>query len=61
MKSSVIASRRMYSQHLWGVPFDTAQEMVHWLSAVQGQDYLVAKWWPARRTEGVTGPAIAKP
>ncbi len=58
MKSSDIAELRMYNQHLWGAPFDTAQDVVHWLGAVQGQDYLVAKWSLAQRTKGVTGPAI---
>ena len=58
MKSSDIAQLRMHSQHLWGLPFDTAQDVIHWLGAVQGQDYLVAKWSLAQRTKGVTGAAI---
>ena len=58
MKSSDIAQRRMHSQHLWGAPFDTPEDVVHWLAAVQGQDYLVAKWSLAQRAKGVTGPAI---
>jgi len=48
----------MHSQHLWGTPFDTAQDVVQWLGAVQGQDYLVAKWSLAQRTKGVTASAI---
>ena len=58
MRSSDIAQLRMHSQHLWGAPPDTPQEVVHWLGAVQGQDYLVAKWSLAQRTKGITGPAI---
>jgi hypothetical protein len=58
MKSSDIAPLRMHSQRLWGAPFDTPQEVVGWLGAVQGQDYLVAKWSLAQRTKGVTGTAI---
>lgn len=58
MKSSDIAPRRMHSQRLWGAPFDSPQEVVGWLGAVQGQDYLVAKWSLAQRAQGVTGADV---
>ena len=58
MKSSDIAPWRMHSQHLWGTPFDSPQEVVGWLIAVQGQDYLVAKWSVAQRAQGVTGTEV---
>lgn len=39
-----IAHRRLYTQHLTGTPFQTPEEAVRWLGAVQSQDYPAAQW-----------------
>lgn len=49
-----IARRRLLNQRLSGVKFDTPQEVVRWLGAVQSQDYAGAKWALAMRMNGVT-------
>jgi hypothetical protein len=58
MKSREIAERRMYSQHLWGTPFDTPEEVVGWLGAVQAQEFHYAKWSVAQRADGVDDAAM---
>jgi hypothetical protein len=58
MKSGDIARRRMHSQHLWGTAFKTPEDVVHWLGALQAQDFLVAKWSVAQRANGVSNAAM---
>ena len=48
----------MLSQHLWGTPFRTPQEVVRWFGALQAQDFPVAKWSVAQRANGVTNAAM---
>ncbi len=48
----------MYSQRLWGTPFATPQDVVHWLGAVQSQDYALGKWSVAQRADGITNNAM---
>ena len=48
-----IASRRLHAQRLSGEPFANPSEAVHWLGAVQSQDYAGAKWALSLRTRSV--------
>src|SRR6266446_4388037 len=49
-----IAPLRMRTQRLWGTRFDTPREVVRWLTALQAQEFPVAKWSVAQRTRGAT-------
>jgi hypothetical protein len=40
----------MHNLGLWGTPFDTPQEVVHHLAALQAQEFSYAKWSVAQRT-----------
>jgi hypothetical protein len=41
---------RMQNQRLLGKPFETSEEVVRWLAAVQAQDFGPAKWSIGQRT-----------
>ena len=53
-----ITHRRLFNQHLAGMPFEKPSEVVSWLGAVQAQEYAGAKWAVAQRTNGLTDAAI---
>ncbi|MCI0398089.1 MAG: winged helix DNA-binding domain-containing protein [Chloroflexi bacterium] len=55
-----IARQRLHNQHLAGTPFAKPEEVVHWLGAVQAQDYAGAKWGLSQRTTGAANAAIDK-
>src|SRR6478672_9946294 len=42
----------MRSQRLWGTRFNTPREVVRWLTALQAQEFPLAKWSVAQRTQG---------
>jgi hypothetical protein len=44
----------MRSQRLWGARFGTARDVVGWLTALQAQEFSMAKWSVAQRTVGAT-------
>jgi len=44
----------MRAQRLWGTRFDTPREVVRWLTALQAQEFSLAKWSIAQRTRGAT-------
>jgi len=46
--------RRLFTQRLAGEPFDRPEEAVHWLGAVQAQEFAEAKWSLAERTRACT-------
>jgi Winged helix DNA-binding domain len=50
----------MRSLCLSGDPLATPEQVVHWLGAVQSQDYGPAKWSVGQRTGGVTDAAVEK-
>lgn len=54
MTHSDIAHGRLHNQHIAGPKFETAAEAVHWLGAVQSQDYAGAKWALAQRMRHAT-------
>jgi hypothetical protein len=53
-----IGRLRLHNQRLAGTPFERPEEVVHWLGAVQAQDYAGAKWGLAQRTSGITDQEI---
>jgi hypothetical protein len=54
MKSDALAPLRMQGLRLWGTRFETPQQVVRWLGALQAQEFLLAKWSIAQRTRGAT-------
>ena len=55
-----IAQQRLYNQRLTSPTFDTAQEVVAWLGAVQAQDYAGAKWALGQRMKTATESMLDK-
>ncbi len=53
-----IATRRLHSQRLAGVPLAGAADVVGWLGAVQSQDYLAASWAIGQRTGGANASTV---
>lgn len=58
MNGKDIAHLRMRNLRLWGTPFDTPEEVVRWLGAVQSQEYGPAKWSIAERATRLTDAAL---
>jgi Winged helix DNA-binding domain len=58
MHPTDIARQRLQNLRLSGLKFAAAEEAVHWLGAVQSQDYGPAKWSIGERTDGVGDAAI---
>ena len=49
-----IARKRLRNQCLAGTPFETPGDVVHWLGAVQAQDYFGALWAVGLRLQNAT-------
>jgi hypothetical protein len=60
MKNFDIALQRLKNQRLSSPDFKRAAEVVHWLGAVQAQDYYGAKWALALRMHAATDEAIER-
>jgi hypothetical protein len=60
VRADRIARTRMANQRLWGKPFDTPEEAVGWLGAMQAQEFSFAKWSVAQRAKGVDVAAMAR-
>jgi hypothetical protein len=58
MTNLPIAHQRLRNQRLTGAPFETVEEVVRWLTAVQSQDYGGAKWGIAQRSRNATNAAL---
>lgn len=58
MAVRAIALQRLYQQRLSQNRFATPGEIVAWLGAVQGQDYLGTKWALGLRTQNATDDVI---
>ena len=54
MRDDAIPLRRMRNLRLWGTRFETPREAVRWLTALQAQEFPLAKWSVAQRTRGAT-------
>lgn len=57
---STIGLRRLYHQRITHPPFKNAGEVVAWLGAMQGQDYLGTKWAFGVRLPGSTDADIER-
>ncbi len=55
-----LLSRRLRNQHVAGVPLERPEDVVHWLGAVQSQDYLGAKWSVGQRVRNGTDAAVER-
>lgn len=51
-----VARLRLRNQRVSGGKFDSADEAVGWLGAVQSQEYPLAKWSLGKRTHGLKDP-----
>lgn len=60
MKLTDISSLRLQSQQLAGTIFTKPHELVHWMGAMQAQDYNMSKWAIGIRIPGSTDEAIEK-
>lgn len=58
MKTAAIAQYRLYNQQLSQPSFSSAGEVVHWMGAMQAQDYAGAKWSIGLRLPGSTDAGI---
>ena len=58
MRGKEIAHLRMRNLRLWGTPFETPEDVVGWLGAVQSQEYGPAKWSIAERATGLSDAAL---
>jgi hypothetical protein len=59
-ESQDIVSRRLHNQHLWGVPLETPERVVHSLAAMQSQEFAYARWSVAQRANSVNASAIER-
>jgi hypothetical protein len=50
----------MANQRLWGRRFDSPEEVVGWLGAMQAQEFPFAKWSVAQRANGIDAAAMAR-
>lgn len=53
-----IPSHRLYNQRLSQNNYKKPAEVVHWLGAIQSQDYAGAKWAIGLRAHGLTDPDV---
>ncbi len=58
MNAQEIATMRLQNQQLVDTKFKTPKQLVSWLSAVQAQDYAMAKWAIGIRQPGSTNESI---
>lgn len=58
MNPSHIAQHRLASQHIAGTTFTTVPKVVGWMSAIQAQDYAMAKWAVGVRVPGATDASV---
>jgi hypothetical protein len=58
MNKSDIATYRLINQQIVGTNYTTPGEIVHWLGAVQAQDYSMAKWAIGLRLPACTDQVI---
>ncbi|WP_315819130.1 DNA glycosylase AlkZ-like family protein [Paraflavitalea speifideaquila] len=60
MKPTGLAQYRLLNQQLSQPAFQSAGELVHWMGAMQAQDYAGAKWSIGVRVPGITDAGIEK-
>lgn len=58
MTRADITHQRLHNQHLAGPKLATPEAVVHWLGAVQSQDYAGGKWAVGQRMDDATDAAL---
>jgi hypothetical protein len=58
MTASAISQQRLFNQHVHGTEFHSAKELVHWMGAIQAQDYAMAKYAVGIRLKNATDQTI---
>lgn len=58
MKPSAISQQRLFNQHVHGEQFKTVKELVHWMGAIQAQDYAMSKYAIGVRLKNSTDKTI---
>jgi len=58
MTSNDIVNIRLASQQITATKFKRAKDLVHWMGAMQAQDYAMAKWAIGVRIPGITEKQI---
>lgn len=58
MKVSDIIQQRLINQQIAGTKFTTAQQLVHYMGAIQAQEYAMAKWAIGLRIPGLDNAAV---
>jgi hypothetical protein len=58
MTSLQISQQRFLNQHVHGDQFKTANELVHWMGAIQAQDYTMSKYAIGVRLKNATDKTI---
>jgi hypothetical protein len=58
MQPNHIAALRLANQHLAGTRLKTPKDLVHWMGAVQAQDYPMSQWALGVRLPGVTAEVV---
>lgn len=58
MNASTIAAQRLINQQIAQTNFTKPKDIVHWLGAVQAQDYNMAKWAIGLRLPGSTSAIV---
>jgi hypothetical protein len=58
MTASAISNQRLCNQHVHGTEFNSAKELVHWMGAMQAQDYAMAKYAIGIRLQNATNQTI---
>jgi hypothetical protein len=58
MTPSAISYQRLLNQQVNGTGYNTVGELVHWMGAIQAQDYAMSKYAISMRTKNATNPTI---
>lgn len=58
MTASTISKHRFSNQHIRGNEFNSVKELLHWMGAIQAQDYAMAKWAIGVRLKNATNQAV---
>jgi hypothetical protein len=58
MTASIISHQRLLNQHIHGAQFHSVKHLVHWMGAIQAQDYTMAKYGIGIRLKNSTDKAV---
>jgi hypothetical protein len=58
MTPSAISYQRLLNQQVTGTEYDIIKELVHWMGAIQAQDYAMSKYAIGIRTKNATNETI---